>query len=119
MRTGSETYERKSDAERALTLIEADMMAGEWSDPERGKVKLGDYAATWIAERPGLRVRTVDLYSWLLAKHIAPVPGRRPDREAVHADDPEMAGRSAGQWGVGVDGGQGVPAVAGGADYSG
>ncbi len=46
-------------------------MAGEWTDPERGKVSLGDYAASWIAQRPGLRVRTVDLYSWLLAKHIA------------------------------------------------
>ena len=62
MRTGPDTYGRKSDAERALTLIEAQMMAGEWTDPERGKVKLADYAATWIAERPGLRVRTVDLY---------------------------------------------------------
>ena len=78
MRTGPETYERKSDAERALTLIEAAMMAGEWTDPERGKVKLGDYAATWIAERPGLRVRTVDLYSWHLAKHIAPYLGSVP-----------------------------------------
>lgn len=78
MRTGPETYERKSDAERALTLIEAAMMAGEWTGPERGKVKLGDYAATWIAERPGLRVRTVDLYSWHLAKHIAPYLGSVP-----------------------------------------
>ena len=78
MRTGPDTYERKSDAERALTLVEAAMMAGEWTDPERGKVKLGDYAATWIAERPGLRVRTVDLYSWHLAKHIAPYLGSVP-----------------------------------------
>jgi integrase len=78
MRNGPETYERKSDAERALTLIEAAMMAGEWTGPERGKVKLGDYAATWIAERPGLRVRTVDLYSWHLAKHIAPYLGSVP-----------------------------------------
>ena len=72
MRTGPDTYGRKSDAERALTLIEAQMMAGEWTDPERGRVKLGDFAATWIAERPGLRVRTVDLYTWHLERHIAP-----------------------------------------------
>jgi hypothetical protein len=75
MRTGPDTYDRKSDAERALTLIEAQMMAGEWTDPERGKVKLGDYAATWISERPGLRVRTIDLYTWHLARHIAPYLG--------------------------------------------
>jgi integrase len=75
MRTGPDTYGRKSDAERALTLIEAQMMAGEWTDPERGRVKLGDFAATWIAERPGLRVRTVDLYTWHLERHIEPYLG--------------------------------------------
>lgn len=36
-RTGTETYERKSDAERALSLIEAQIIKGEWNDPERGK----------------------------------------------------------------------------------
>ena len=97
MRTGPDTYERKGDAERALTLIEAQMMAGEWTDPDRGKVKLADYAATWIAERPGLRVRTVDLYTWrvtLLASRQAhyALSGRDADRKAVHANDQEMAG---------------------------
>lgn len=72
MRTGPETYERKSDAERALVLIEAQIASGDWTDPERAKVKLGDYASAWITERPGLRPRTVDLYRWLLRKHIAP-----------------------------------------------
>jgi integrase len=78
MRTGPETYERKSDADRALVLIEAQIASGEWTDPERGKVKLAEYAAAWIAQRPGLRVRTVDLYNWLLAKHIAPYLGGVP-----------------------------------------
>jgi hypothetical protein len=75
MRTGPETYARSGDAQRALTLIEADMMAGEWADPNRGKVRLGDYAARWIAQRPGLRPRTVDLYSWVLERYIVPQLG--------------------------------------------
>ena len=75
MHTGPETFERKSDAERALVLIEAQISAGNWTNPERGKVKLEDYAATWITQRPGLRPRTVDLYRWLLKKHIAPYIG--------------------------------------------
>ncbi|GAA1280376.1 putative prophage phiRv2 integrase [Planotetraspora silvatica] len=74
-RTGSETYERKGDAERALTLIEAKMISGEWTDPDRGKIKLKDYAETWISQRAGLRPRTVDLYTWLLKKHITPYLG--------------------------------------------
>ncbi|WP_055483136.1 tyrosine-type recombinase/integrase [Sphaerimonospora mesophila] len=75
MRTGAETYERKSDAERALSLVEAQIIKGEWTDPDRGKIKLRDYAETWISQRPGLRPRTVDLYTWLLNKHITPYLG--------------------------------------------
>jgi hypothetical protein len=33
-------------------------------------VKLGEYAPTWITERPGLRPRTVDLHRWPVNKHI-------------------------------------------------
>ncbi|WP_037972478.1 tyrosine-type recombinase/integrase [Streptosporangium amethystogenes] len=71
MRTGSDTYDRKGDAERALSLVEAQIIKGEWTDPDRGKIKLQDYAETWISQRAGLRPRTVDLYRWLLKKHIA------------------------------------------------
>jgi integrase len=78
MRTGPETYVRKADADRALVMIEAQIRSGEWTDPERGKVKLGDYATAWITERPGLRPRTVDLYRWLLGKHITPHLGGMP-----------------------------------------
>ncbi|MEU8278258.1 tyrosine-type recombinase/integrase [Microbispora bryophytorum] len=72
IRSGAETYERKGDAERALSLVEAQIIRGEWTDPDRGKVKLRDYAENWISQRPGLRPRTVDLYRWLLNKHITP-----------------------------------------------
>jgi len=78
MRTGPETYARKGDAERALVLVEAQMRAGEWTDPERAKVRLEDYASAWISERPGLRPRTADLYQWLLGKHITPYLGGVP-----------------------------------------
>jgi hypothetical protein len=78
MRTGPETYERKSDAERALSLIEAQMISGEWADSDRSKIKLQEYAAYWIAQRAGLRPRTVDLYTWLCGKHIDPHLGGVP-----------------------------------------
>jgi integrase len=78
IRTAPETYERKSDADKALVMVEAQLTSGTWTDPERGKTKLGDYAATWITQRPGLRPRTIDLYRWLLKKHIAPYLGGTP-----------------------------------------
>src|SRR5215469_4145676 len=77
-RTGPETYERKSDADKALVIVEAQMASSSWTDPERGKIRLGDYASVWIAERSGLRPRTMDLYRWLLRKHIEPYLGEVP-----------------------------------------
>ena len=77
-RYGPETFERKFDAERFLALIEVQIYHGEWADPELGKVELRDYAQRWIAQRPGLRPRTSDLYFWLLRKHIAPTLGGVP-----------------------------------------
>jgi integrase len=74
-RTAPDTFARKSDAERYLTMMEAQMMRGEWIDPERTKIVVADYASRWIAHRPRLRPRTVALYRWLLGKHVAPYLG--------------------------------------------
>ncbi|MFI7135843.1 tyrosine-type recombinase/integrase [Nonomuraea sp. NPDC050153] len=75
LHTGATTYATKTDADRALTLIEAQMISGEWTDPDRGKIQLADYARAWIKERPGLRPKTVELYTWLLERHIVPTLG--------------------------------------------
>jgi len=75
MRSASETFERKSDAERYLALVESQMVRREWIDPERAKIRLKDYAERWIVQRPGLRPRTVALYTWLLQKHVTPYLG--------------------------------------------
>ncbi|NBE98566.1 site-specific integrase [Nonomuraea sp. KC401] len=75
LRTGATTYATKTEADRALTIIEAQMIAGEWTDPDRGKVRLGEYARAWIKERPGLRPKTIENYTWLLDRHIMPTLG--------------------------------------------
>jgi len=78
MRSGASTFPDSKSADRALSLIEAQLVTGEWTDPVRGKVKLADYAEQWITQRPKLRPRTVDLYRWLLRKHITPYLGGVP-----------------------------------------
>jgi integrase len=75
MRSAPETFARKGDAERYLILVEAQMMRGEWTDPEGSKIRLSDYAQTWITERAGLRPRTIELYNWLLKRYITPYLG--------------------------------------------
>lgn len=50
-----DTFARKAEAQRYLSLVEAQVARGDWIDTERAKVKLADYAERWIAERPNLR----------------------------------------------------------------
>lgn len=64
-------FERERDADRWLANVESIIVAGDWTDPERAKIALNEYAESWIRERAGLRPRTVELYRWLLRKHIA------------------------------------------------
>nr|WP_225438387.1 tyrosine-type recombinase/integrase [Candidatus Frankia nodulisporulans] len=78
MRTAPDTFARKSEAERYLTLIEGEIMRKEWIDPERGKVTLTDYGERWIRQRPNLRPRTVELYTGLFRRHIKPDIGGVP-----------------------------------------
>jgi integrase len=41
-------------------------------NPDDGKVPFGKYAEDWINERPGLRPKTVELYRYLLRRHLNP-----------------------------------------------
>ena len=75
-RPADETFASKTDAEVWLTLKEAEILRGDWTNPDDGKVLLADYARTWIGERTELRPKTVLLYRYLLRKHIAPVLGQ-------------------------------------------
>ena len=72
MRPADTTFRTKTDAEVWLTCKEAEILNGEWIDPDAGKVLLADYGTTWIDERPNLRPKTIRLYRYLLRGHIAP-----------------------------------------------
>lgn len=72
---GLGTFERKADADRSLTLAMSDQARGSWVDPARGRLLLGDYATSWLADRPQLRPRTRELYQGFLRLHILPALG--------------------------------------------
>jgi integrase len=74
------TFASKTEAARWLTLKEADLARSGWIDPTAGDVPVADYALNWIRERPGLRPKTLVLYSGILRNHIAPSLGSRPVR---------------------------------------
>jgi integrase len=78
LRSAPRTFATKGEAERWLTLAEAEVMRDEWIDPRQGMVTVADYATRWIEQRPGLRPRTAHLYMWTLRKHIVPYIGGVP-----------------------------------------
>ena len=62
-RPAPRTFDSKTSADRWLTLTEAEIISGDWTE-----------------ERPGLRPKTIELYRYLLRRHLVPasVPGRWP-----------------------------------------
>lgn len=75
-RIAPSTYANKTDAHNWLTLRQAELLRGEWSDPELGRLELGAYGERWIAEHR-LAERTRELYEGLFRLHIRPMLGRR------------------------------------------
>ena len=71
-RPAPQTFGTKMSADIWLTSKEAEIRSGDWIDPDAGTVLVPDDGVTWIEERPGLRPKTVRLYSYLLRSHIAP-----------------------------------------------
>jgi len=72
------TFATKAEAEKWLARIELDINDDQWLDPGLGKVGFGEYAAAWIRERPGLRPNTVQVYGYLLERHLQPFSATGP-----------------------------------------
>ena len=84
-RPAPQTFASKTDAEIWLTMKEAEIRRGDWADPEAGKVRFGDYAATWISDHV-FKPRTEELYRSQLKNHLAPAFGNRDLRDIREAD---------------------------------
>jgi integrase len=100
LRSAEQTFHRKSDASRWLTLKEAEIRRGDWLAPELSAVLFRDYAAAWLRDRI-LKVRTHELYDGLLRNHLLPTFGPvslgHIDEAAVRRwrKDRQIAGREA------------------------
>ena len=69
------TFSAKADALARLSTIEADFRRGAWIDPAAGQITMKQYATEWLTRRPGLSVRTRELYEDLLRLHVLPSLG--------------------------------------------
>lgn len=72
-RAAPTTFRSKADAQRWLAATETDMARGDWHDPRLGDVPFALWADRWLAVRtPRLQPSTVDLYRYLLRRHVVP-----------------------------------------------
>lgn len=73
-RPAPHTFRTKREADDWLAERQAELRAGDWTDPDAANVPFGTYAATWIKER-GISASTADLYRSLLRNHLEPTFG--------------------------------------------
>jgi len=69
------TFATKTAADKWLAAVETDMERGQWVDPRSRQLVLADYAASWLPARADLKIRTRELYRWLLDKYVLPQLG--------------------------------------------
>lgn len=74
--TAPGTFATKTDALRWLAAVETDVGRGDWHDPRAGDVTFADWARQWMAvKEPKLAESTIDLYRYLLRRHVTPTFG--------------------------------------------
>ena len=71
LRSAPNTFERKSEASRWLSVKDTEITQGDWIAPELAKILFGEYAQDWMRDRV-LKVRTQELYWGLLRNHLLP-----------------------------------------------
>jgi integrase len=76
-RSAPHTFPIKRDAEVWLAKTEVEILGDQWLDPDAGSIPFSEYALRWIDERPNLRPKTVELYRYLLRRHLTPTFSER------------------------------------------
>ena len=72
-REHNKTFPRRIDAERFLAYVESRKTAGEWIDPQLGRVPFRAWVGRWARTIVHLKPKTLEGYEILLNKNILPV----------------------------------------------
>jgi integrase len=68
-----DTFQRKGDAERWLSLVETDLARGTWMDDKLGQEPLSDYAKAYLRDSPSVGARWRETCERNLRIHLAPL----------------------------------------------
>jgi integrase len=79
-------FERKTDAQRWLDEVTASVVRGDYVDPGRGRVTVGEWSGPWLAGRAHLKPKTLHSYQALLRTRVLPTWEHVPLTSVSHAD---------------------------------
>ena len=74
----SRTFDRKVDADRFISVAEADKARGSWIDPALGRTTVEAWASQWLGSLVHLKPKTQAGYESLLRCHVLPRFGSTP-----------------------------------------
>jgi Phage integrase, N-terminal SAM-like domain len=73
-----DTFATKADAQRWLTVAQADMLRGTFIDPNAGRISFAEWAEDWLASKPGKRATSLARDQAALRTHLIPTLGQLP-----------------------------------------
>jgi integrase len=79
-------FDRKIDAEKYLTTVEASKLTGAYIDPARSIATVGDLADEWLAGKVDLKPTTRALYESVIETHVRPRWGAVPVGKVGHGE---------------------------------
>ena len=85
-RVHGKAFRRKIDAEHFAVSIETEKIHGTWTDPGRGKVRIEDWAATWLGTKVDLRKSSKHRLEGVVRTHILPEFGDYPLNRVGNSD---------------------------------
>src|SRR5205814_3275245 len=68
-----DTFRTKTDAERWLVRVEADISRGAWTDEHLSRETFGNYARAWLRDHPKMGPRYRETCTRNLRLHLAPL----------------------------------------------
>ncbi len=80
------TFRTKGMAEQWLAGIEADLMRGNWSPPQRSKETVALWAERWMASKLNLKPKTKADYEMRLRVYVVPKWGDTPISKITRSD---------------------------------
>lgn len=84
--TDKRGFRTKREAEDFLSSVEVSKLRGEWVDPTRSRITVGEWAERWYEAQLQLKATTLSGYRYTLDRHVIPVWGAVRLVDIGHAD---------------------------------